>query len=75
MAQNDYGTVEAIENPDFSNVRIIRKKGRAVNQYTDIKYIDNQYINTPNSAYKGFSKVGKWNENGKWNILEIWAVW
>ena len=74
MSRIDYGHVPEIKCPSFKTVRMIRG-GPSKKQCSDLKYIDNKYINSPNRAYKGFSLVGKNVKTGHWKLLRVWGEW
>lgn len=74
MARIDYGQVPAIKKPSFGNTKLVRG-GPSKKQCTNLKYIDNQFINSPNRSYKGFSLVGKNKETGHWRLLRVWREW
>lgn len=73
MSKTDYSQTPSI-TPNFENTRVVRVKGGARN-YDFQKYIDNQYINSPNKAYPGFSLVGKSQKTQQWSILKVWGFW
>lgn len=74
MARIDYGQVPELENPCFENVRLIRY-GTPKKQCFELKYIENQYINSVYKTCKGFSLVGKNRESGQWCLLKVWEEW
>ncbi len=70
MARVDYAQVPSIE-PDFSNSEIVRMRHGTAN-FSNLKYIANQYLNSPNKKYPGFTLVGKNKSTGKWGIIRVW---
>jgi len=70
----DYGQAPAIDNPDIKNARVIRRRGQA-GKCTNLKYIDNKYLNSVNGRYKGFAQVGQNVITGNWRIIKVWGYW
>jgi hypothetical protein len=73
MVWIDYGQVPSIK-PNFKNVRVVRN-GKGKIQCKNLKYIQNEFLNSANRGYNGFSLVGQDKVTGKWRILRIWGYW
>jgi hypothetical protein len=74
MGWIDYGQVPELKNPDIKNSRIVKNRGKE-GQCSEIKYIDNKYLNSANKGYEGFAKVGRHMETGEWRIIQVRSVW
>lgn len=70
----DYAKIPSVE-PDFENSRLITYNSKRGNDYTETKIVDNQYIDSPNRSYPGFSKVGKSPKTGYWRIIWVRGYW
>lgn len=71
MSRIDYGQVPEIKNPSFKDMVLVRG-GPSKKQCKNLKYIKNQFINSPNRSYDGVSLVGQHNETGHWRLLRVW---
>jgi len=77
MSQVDYGSVPSIKQPNLKGCWLISSYGslkKAKENFDNLKWIENKYLNSANRSVPGYSLVGIKKSSGKWGIIKIWEV-
>lgn len=77
MARLDYGQVPVVKHPKLKGMWLISSYGslkKSKEDFTDLKYIDNKFINSANRNTPGISLVGIKKSSGQWGIIKIWEA-